>query len=145
MDKIINRTSTGKGPKRIFIFFGACLVAIVAISAYLIFVPKTCYTTDCFAKAANDCRKAKLDMVDDADILWSFRAEAFCGGFEKNLIYLSEDETANMKKLLEGKSLSCDYKKRKFDQRWLTSAIFGLENCRGELKETLGQLLFLSQ
>ena len=131
--------------KKIIIFFAVCLFAIVAALAYLTFVAKDCATTECFVKAANDCRKAKLEIVDDADMFWRYRADAFCGGLEKTLVLLNDKEIAPMKELLEGKSLSCDYTKGKFDERWVTSLIFGLENCRGELKENLGQLLFLTQ
>ena len=131
--------------KKIIIFFAVCLFAVIAALAYLTFVAKDCTTTECFVKAANDCRKAKLEIVDDADMFWRYRSSAFCGGLEKTLVFLNDKETAPMKELLEGKSLSCDYTKGKFDQRWVTSLIFGLENCRGELKENLGQLLFLTQ
>lgn len=141
----INGQSKNNGLKKVIIFFAVCLSVIIAALVYLSFVTKDCATTECFIKAADNCRKAKLEIVDDAGIFWRYRATAFCGGLEKTLVLLNDKETANMKKLLEGKSLSCDYTKGKFDQRWLTSLIFGLENCQGELKETLGQLLFLSQ
>ena len=121
------------------------LLVSSALTLYLIFVPKECTTAECFVKAANDCRKAKLEIVDDADMFWRYRAAAFCGGLEKTLVFLNDKETAPMKELLEGKSLSCRYKQGNFDKRWVTSLIFGLENCEGELKENLGQLLFLTQ
>jgi uncharacterized protein YxeA len=133
------------GLKKIIIFFAVCLFAVIAALAYLIFVTKDCVTTECFVKAANDCRKAKLEIVDDADMFWRYRAAAFCGGLEKTLVFLNDKETAPMKELLEGKSLSCNYTKGNFDKRWVTSLIFGLDNCHGELKENLGQLLFLAQ
>ena len=145
MDKIINRPRIGRRWKIILIVICALLVLSLPNIYLTFFATKDCTTTECFVKAANDCRKAKLDIVDDADMFWRYRAAAFCGGLEKTLVFLNDKETAPMKELLEGKSLSCDYTKGKFDERWVTSLIFGLENCRGELKENLGQLLFLSQ
>ncbi len=141
---------TGGRGKKIFIYilvgwfiFGVASSLIVSFVVPII--PKDCATTECFIEAANDCRKAKLEVVDDADMLWRYRVAAFCRGFEKTLVVLNDKETARMKELLEGKSLSCNYTKENFDKRWLASVIFGLENCDGELKETLGQLLFLTQ
>lgn len=146
MDKPINRPPVSKRGRKVVIGIIIFLLALSAIpTIYSIFVPKTCHTAECFFAAANDCRKAKLELVDDANILWNFSVEAFCGGFKKTLVFLDEKEIADMKKLLEGKSLSCDYKQGNFDKRWLTSLIFGLENCQGELKEAVGQLLFISQ
>lgn len=140
-----NRSQINKGLRRVVIFFALCLFAVAAIVVYFVFVTKTCHTADCLAKAANDCRKAKLESVDEAGIFWQYRVSAPCGRFEKTLIYLNEKETESMKKLLEGKSLSCNYTRGNFDKRWIDSLIFGLENCEGELKETVGQLLFLAQ
>ncbi len=146
MEKIINHPPADKRWKRILkLIFVGLLVLSTVQALYFIFAAKSCYTAECFAEAANDCRKAKLEIVDDADMFWRYRAAAFCGGLEKTLVLSNDKETAPMKELLEGKSLFCDYTRGNFDKRWLTSLIFGLENCRGELKETLGQLLFLTQ
>lgn len=144
MDKITNQPQTGKRWKTILIIIAA-FFALSAPNVYLFFATKNCNTTGCFVKAANDCRKAKLDIVDDSGMFWRYRTSAFCGGFEKTLVSLNKNETANMKELLEGKSLSCDYTRENFDKRWVTNLIFGLENCKGELKEMLGRLLFISQ
>ncbi|MBS3068469.1 hypothetical protein J4450_07210 [Candidatus Micrarchaeota archaeon] len=46
-----------------------------------------------------------------------------------------------MKTLLEGKSMTCKYENGKFDQRLVTSLIYGTEYCDGELKDALGQLI----
>ncbi|MEK7131358.1 MAG: hypothetical protein AAB797_01300 [Patescibacteria group bacterium] len=149
MENKEQKPTGGRGKKILIYIIVGWFVLGVASSLIISFVvpiiPKDCATTECFVEAANNCRNAKLEVVDDADMLWRYRAAAFCGGFEKILVVLNDKETARMKELLEGKSLSCDYIKGNFDKRWLITSIFGLENCQGELKEILGQLLFLIQ
>ena len=146
MEKLINRPPNGRRRiKIIIIFFIVGPAALIAAAAYYIFITKNCDTVECFVKTANDCRTARLEIVDDADMFWRYRSSAFCRGFDKTLILVNDNEPAWMKEALEGKSLSCKYAPGKFDKRWLTSLVFGLENCEGELKETLGQLLFLVQ
>ena len=57
---------------------------------------------------------------------------------------LNADESAEMKKALEGKSMMCVYEKGKFDTRLVTSLIFGMENCDGSLRDALGELIIFS-
>ena len=64
--------------------------------------------------------------------------------FTKTLVSLNANESQEMKNLLSGKSMYCIYEKGKFDQRWVSSLIFGLENCQGDLKDRLGDLTLFS-
>lgn len=121
-----------------------------AISSLAVFFavmyPKKCDTTECFVSAAASCKSTALEIQDDAGTLWKYRSRAAyggCGSFTKTAIRLNQDEAPHLKELLEGKSLTCTYKDGEFDGRWLTSLVSGIDNCDGELKEALGQLLFL--
>ena len=60
---------------------------------------------------------------------------------DETLVSANADETSDMKKLLEGKSMMCNYEKGKFDARLVTTLIYGMEYCEGDLKDILGQLI----
>ncbi len=102
---------------------------------------RECRTAECFIEAAGSCRRAKLVAEGKGWIEWSYRSDGFCR-FTKTAARLDGRESPRMKELLEGKSLACAYEKGEFDERWVTSLLYGIENCDGELKETLGKLLF---
>ena len=100
--------------------------------------PEACTTKDCFISSANDCKDIDLVLTEDAGV---FRYSTKGCVFTKTLVSLSPGESAEMKDLLQGKSLTCKYEKGKFDQRWVTSLIFGTEYCEGELKDILIELI----
>lgn len=128
----------------IYAWFALGAAASVGFWLYDTYAPKKCDDAACFVAAANECREAEFYHLDDARTFWKFNVPAGCGRFEKTLVNVGADEPAWMEKMLEGKSLVCDYARSGFDERWVESAVFGIEGCRGELKEALGQLLFLS-
>lgn len=98
-----------------------------------------CGDKDCFILAANDCKNLTLVITDDAGV-FKYSSSGGCV-FTKTLVSLNESETSQMKLLLTGKSFSCNYEKGKFDRRLVESLLYGMENCDGELKDILGQLL----
>ena len=98
-----------------------------------------CTTKECFISSANDCNEINLTLTEDAGVL-KYSSSKDCV-FKKTLVSLNANETQEMKSLLEGKSLTCRYEKGKFDQRWVTSLIFGTEYCEGELRDILVELL----
>jgi len=101
--------------------------------------PSACADPDCLILAANDCADSNLTITEDVGV-FKYSSSNGCV-FTKTLVSLNSNETADMKKLLEGKSLTCKYEKGKFDSRLVTSLIFGTENCEGNLKDALGELL----
>jgi hypothetical protein len=98
----------------------------------------TCGNETCFIAAANNCENMSLTVTDDVGT-FSYSSSGSCI-FTKTLVSLNANETQEMKNLLEGKNMTCIYTKGKFDQRWVTSLIYGIENCQGELKDRLGDL-----
>ncbi|MBI4451424.1 hypothetical protein HY642_05600 [Candidatus Woesearchaeota archaeon] len=100
--------------------------------------PPSCATKDCFVPLANDCKDADITVTEDAGV---FRFLSKDCVFTKTLVTPNSQETSEMKALLQGKSLACKYDKGRFDQRWTESLVFGIENCEGELKDILVQLL----
>lgn len=98
-----------------------------------------CTTKDCFISAANECNDITLTLSEDAGV-FEYSSSIDCV-FSKTLVQSHESETQEMKNLLEGKSFTCTYEKGAFDERWVTSLIFGTEYCEGELKDILVELL----
>ncbi|MBI4141761.1 hypothetical protein HY484_02445 [Candidatus Woesearchaeota archaeon] len=102
-----------------------------------------CSTKDCFISVANDCNEATLTFSEDIGV-FKYLSSKDCV-FTKTLVSANENETPDMKKLLSGKSLVCTYKKGAFDERWVSSLIFGTEYCEGKLKDILGQLVLFAE
>ncbi|MFA5887871.1 MAG: hypothetical protein WC852_04130 [Candidatus Nanoarchaeia archaeon] len=101
--------------------------------------PITCNTNDCFASAADSCRT--VDMARNEDF-GTVQYNAKDCTFTKTIV--TANESPDMKRLLEGKSLSCAYQEGNFDRRILTSMIEGVDNCDGDLKVILGELLIFA-
>ena len=99
----------------------------------------SCTTKECFISSANECNDMTLTLTEDAGV-FKYVSSKDCI-FTKTLVSLDTSETQEMKNLMQGKSLTCKYEKGKFDQRWVTSLIFGTEYCEGELKDILVKLI----
>lgn len=98
-----------------------------------------CADKACFISAANDCQDLSITSVEDIGT-FQYSSAKNCT-FAKTLVSLNSAETAEMKTLLEGKSFACKYKKGAFDSRLVNTLLFGSENCTGELKEILAELV----
>ncbi len=98
-----------------------------------------CTTKECFVSAANECHDISVTLTEDAGV-FTYSSSTDCV-FTKTLVSLDASETQEMKNLLEGKSLTCTYEIGSFDERWVSSLIFGSEYCEGELKDILVELL----
>ena len=98
-----------------------------------------CTTKECFTASANDCKDSTLTFTEDAGVI-RYSSSKDCV-FTKTLVSLNVNESQEMKNLLQGKSLTCNYEKGIFDQRWVTSLIFGTESCEGELRDILVELI----
>ncbi len=101
----------------------------------------TCNDKDCFISAADKCEDTNITTNEDIGVIEYSSKDCV---FTKTLVTLNENETQEMKKLLEGKSMKCVYEKGKFDSRLVTSLIYGTEYCLGDLKDNLGQLILFS-
>lgn len=101
-----------------------------------------CSNKECFISAANDCEEVSLTLAEDVGV-FKYSSSKDCV-FTKTMVSLNENETPEMKKLLSRKSLTCTYKKGTFDERWVTSLVFGTEYCEGKLKDILGQLILFA-
>lgn len=125
------------------------VVGVVLIPFILVLfdsTPETCKDMECFIAAAKDGKLANFQSTDKEGIEWSYQIKGGLGSdktFTKTLLRLDDKELPRIKEFLEGKSLTCKLLDD-FDERLVTSLVYGIDdNCSGELKENLGQLLFL--
>ena len=95
-----------------------------------------------FIAAANACTDANITVTDDVGTM-HYTSSPGCI-FTKKLVSLNATETQEMKTLLEGKSLTCMYTKGNFDPRLVTSLVGGMENCTGDLKDDIGNLIIFT-
>jgi len=136
--------------RKVTLFTGIILLlAVIGFYTFNYFVPKNCNYADCLVFAANDGKAANFQSTDKAGIEWSYQIKRdFFGNhtFVKTALRVDDTEPQFIKELLQGKSLTCTYEVGAFDKRLVTSLFYGIgDNCSGELKENLGQLLFLLQ
>ena len=100
-----------------------------------------CKAKDCFITAANDCKELTVELAEEIGII---KYSSKNCTLTKTIVSLNPAESADIKKLLEGKSLTCKYEKGKFDSGWVNSLVTGLEACEGELRDIIGQLIIFS-
>jgi hypothetical protein len=99
----------------------------------------TCSDKNCFIAAANGCKDISMALSEDVGV-FNYTSSENCT-FTKTLVSIDASETQDMRNLLGGKSMACNYEKGKFDGRLVTSLIYGMEFCEGDLKEALAGLL----
>jgi hypothetical protein len=95
--------------------------------------------TAAFISAANDCRDMNLTVTTTVGT-FSYQSTSDCV-LLKTLVKMNASETAEVKKMLEGKSMVCGYTRGNFDSRWVTTLIGGMEYCHGDLRDGLAQLI----
>lgn len=96
-----------------------------------------CEDKDCFIKNAYDCGTVSYEAQEEYGIV---QYEASGCVFTKTVVSLNEGEEEQIKNLVEGKSLSCPYTGA-LNTRWMYSLYADFEECDGELKEILEQLI----
>ena len=102
----------------------------------------SCADKTCFIQVANNCQNLNMTLNEEVGTI-RYSSSKDCV-FTKTIVRPNEEETSEMKNLLQDQSLTCHYQKNHFDSRWITSLIAGLENCDGKLKDTLSQLLLFT-
>jgi hypothetical protein len=99
---------------------------------------QTCATQDCFILAANSCKSVKMQQIEEGSL---FEYSARNCVLTKTLKKMNETEPVEMKDLLEGKSLQCSYTAGTFDEKWITTISIDIENCSGDLKDAIDELV----
>ncbi|HSU72934.1 MAG TPA: hypothetical protein VLJ21_03740 [Candidatus Binatia bacterium] len=119
------------------------LIILVFLAGCTSQLTKNCNDKQCFIDAANACHQVTLTLAEEAGT-FAYVATKDCV-FTKTLTVPNPAETAEMKTLLTGKSLTCTYANGKFDARWVNTVLFGTETCTGELRDVLGELTLFIQ
>jgi phospholipid N-methyltransferase len=96
----------------------------------------SCDSKDCFITRANNCQDANI-IVNETFGTVNYASKDCV--FTKTL--LSMNDTEEIRKLFEGKTLSCKYEQSKFDSRLVNTLVFGIEYCEGELKDRIVDML----
>jgi len=125
------------------------LIGVLVILALLIIfyarIPTKCVDLKCFVAKANNCMPATYEettAIGTIDYSVSANSGDSCA-LTKQVVALDKKENDFVKKLLENKLMVCIYSKNQFNGQWITSLIEGLDNCEGNLKDAVGQLLLL--
>jgi ABC-type transport system substrate-binding protein len=101
--------------------------------------PATTQDPSAFIAAANNCSDMNLTVTNTVGT-FSYESTTDCA-LLKTLVKMNESEQPEVKTMLEGKSMVCGYTKGNFDSRWVTTLIGGMENCHGDLRDGLAQLI----
>ncbi len=94
---------------------------------------------DCFVENANKCQTSLLEINEDGTIS-TYKIEEGCV-FHREYTQLSDNEPEIMKDLFEGKSLTCNYVEKNFNEEWVDSITQGIEECDGELVDAIYALI----
>ncbi|MFH0713594.1 MAG: hypothetical protein V1722_03550 [Candidatus Micrarchaeota archaeon] len=122
------------------------LVAFGSIFAYYLFSAQNaaaCDSKDCFITHAQSCENATLNFNETYGLV-HYNTTGNCT-FTKTLVHLQAGESIEMKSAIEGKSLTCAYTKDNFNENLVNDLVQGIENCQGELKNTIMQMLVFTQ
>jgi len=99
-------------------------------------VTSVCDSKDCFIAKANNCEDININVTEEfGSVNYASKGCVF------TKTVLSMNDTEEMRKLFEGKTLSCIYEQSRFDRRWVDSLVFGIEYCEGELKDRIVDML----
>lgn len=102
----------------------------------------TCSDAACFITAANNCEDMNVTLTGNV-ATFTYTSSQPCV-FTKTLVSVDANETQQMKDFLNGKNMTCTYERGKFNPGLVTSLVDGMENCTGDLKDALSQLLIFT-
>jgi len=133
-DKLLGKAKP-KGKIFIFIIVGILILAAIA-AAYFWLLPmltvQSCADEACFITAADDCKTATFSNAL-AGSVFEYKTKNCI--LTKTLIQINETEPAEIRDLLEGKSMTCNYAKGNFAPELVLTISIGIEACQGELKD----------
>jgi hypothetical protein len=95
-----------------------------------------------FVAAANNCTATNAVIADEVGT-FQYTSSDNCT-FTKTLVRLNESEMQEMKTMLEGKSMTCNYTQGSFDPRLVTSLVGGIEHCSGDLKDDITNMMLFT-
>jgi len=133
----------GVEKRRIWPFILGALLIIIVILVAIVILPsvtlgsKKCADKSCFIAAANNCENVVFEQDEEGSI---FKYASKDCVLTKTAVKLNIDEPQEMKDLLEGKSLTCEYLTGAFNEDWTDTLSLSLDDCSGELKDAIDEL-----
>ncbi len=124
-----------------WIWIGVGILIIVLLAVYFMnsSPAEKCDNLDCFIANADECKSTTyLETSEIGTIKYSISADCI---LTKEIVELSENEDSFLKNALKGKKMECTYSKGNFNGQWVISMIEGLEDCSGDLKDAVANLL----
>jgi hypothetical protein len=124
------------------IIFG--IVIIVPLILYIT-LPSSiinCDTIECFVSNSNNCSSVMFVEKNDIGEFRYFSNDCL---FTKTLVKSGENEAIEIKEVVEGKSLYCNYNSGEFNEKWLTDISSEIDFCWGDLKEVIGELFLFNE
>jgi len=119
--------------------FAIGAVVIILVLFYFVSISfQTCATAECFLEKANACETTSFEVQEEFGLMLYSTENCI---FEKKVLNIDASEDPELKNLIEGKSLTCDYEKAMFKNKWMESLIADLDSCQGELKDIMQQLI----
>ena len=126
-----------------------CVLAALALAGCCNLLPKppaptpgACIDTACFLVAAVDCQDMNVTLKGSV-ATFAYSSSQSCV-LTKTLVSVDTNDTQAMKDFLQGKSMACPYQKGRFDPGLVTSMVDGMENCTGDLKDALSEMLIFT-
>jgi len=140
VDRLLLESPREKNPRKYMIYLiGAiALIVIVAVIILLLSGVKKCTTDECFIAAANKCQSVTMDRSIEGSIYGL--SEKNCV-LTKSMKQISATEPSGIATLLGSKSMVCPYNKGSFDKNLIGTVSMGMENCTGDLKNSLEELI----
>ncbi|MBT3408736.1 hypothetical protein HN415_08730 [Candidatus Woesearchaeota archaeon] len=126
--------------------FYIILVLIILLSFILLFFfnnsVENCSDLDCFLEKANKCEKSSY-IYDNNEIIFEVSSNKFGDNtcqLTKKVIGLPSLEPSIIKEAILNKELKCIYNMDEFNQKWINTLLGGLNDCEGELKNSLYEI-----
>ncbi|MEM3126511.1 MAG: hypothetical protein QW331_00375 [Candidatus Woesearchaeota archaeon] len=108
---------------------------------FLMPTTKVCTTKECFVSMANRCDLTVYSVTEEGTT-YVHTIKKGCI-YSKTVTKVAPTEPQDVKILLEGKSFECKYYQNAFNNAWMNTLTQGLQNCHGELREGLQELMLI--
>ena len=116
--------------------FSVAVLAIVVISIFTL--NQISMTRERFIEKANLCEKAEFISTIEGTT-YKFLTENCV--FKKKIIKLDKYEPEEVNDLFLNEELTCNYNEGEFNTNWIDYLTKDIENCEGELKEIIEEIL----
>lgn len=117
------------------------IISLIIISILSLFFLSSSDNDDCtnnrqcFLDKANKCVHASYqNSIGETEFLFTTTEDCT---LIKQINRLNENEPIEIKELFQDKYMSCNYQKNNFEEQYLDSISYNIDNCDGELKDII--------